>query len=93
MKFSKYILREISRILAHYGADNQKKKVQEELQELSEAISEDNRTHVIEELTDVYIVLEQLKQIYRVSEEEMETVADFKISRQKTRIQKETITI
>lgn len=63
------ILTKWSVIVAHYGAEHQKRKAVEEMAELTTALAreQDNRASakdVITEIADVYIMLRQLMEIY-----------------------------
>lgn len=94
MKLKQSQLNNIKRICLHYGASAQKVKAREELFELEIAIFNENleldsREHVIEEMSDVYVMLEQLKLIYKVTDEELMDIIDFKIRRQLERIKNE----
>lgn len=86
----------ISKILEHYGADHQKAKLCEELRELEEAAQDDlcakspeTRSHFIEELADVVIMVEQCKLALTPEEEKQfhETIT-FKVQRQLGRIER-----
>lgn len=93
MTFTKQMRHNILRICRHFGSDLQKLKAIEELYELIEAvklesIGRDNREHVLEEMSDVYIMLEQLKKIYHITNHELLKVCDYKIQRTLTRIGK-----
>lgn len=95
MKMKASTIHDIKRILVHYGKESQKTKTIEELCELEHAIfgesmGLDTRKHVIEELSDVIVMLEQLKIIYRITDAEIEEVVNFKIRRQIERIKKES---
>lgn len=86
----------IKRILFHYGNEHQKRKAMEELQELRDAIALellelDTREHVLEEIADVLVMIEQLKLIYHITDTETQEVIDFKIKRQLKRIGNEKI--
>lgn len=49
----------------------------------------DNRMEIIEEMADVYIMLEQLKFVCDISYEEIQEVAKLKIERLKKRLEHE----
>lgn len=51
-------------MILYHGKDYQIGKVFEEIKELSDALREKNRDHIVEELADVEIVLPYLKKIY-----------------------------
>ena len=85
----------------HYGVNHQQRKLQEEVFELQEAIT--NRElhwnydteiqdikpyneHLIEEIADVQVLLNQFKLYYGISDEEVKEVMIKKIDRQMERI-------
>lgn len=75
------------KIFRHYGETHQREKLKEELNELIEAV-DDNDEHMIEEIADVLNVIEQFvmaknwaADIYRIKYE--------KVERQKERIKNE----
>lgn len=91
MTFTKQMRHNILRICRHFGSSSQKQKAIEERNELSEAvklesIGRDSREHVLEEMSDVYIMLEQLKKIYHITNTELLKVCDYKILRTLGRI-------
>ncbi|WP_061329981.1 hypothetical protein [Clostridium botulinum] len=66
----------------------------EELAELQQAISKYQREptifnidHIAEEIADVYIILEELKHLFSIYEEEIEKQIDYKIKRELKRIE------
>ena len=76
------------KIFRHYGETHQREKLKEELNELIEAV-DDNDEHMIEEIADVLNVIDQFvmakhwtEDIYRVKFE--------KVERQLKRIKNET---
>ena len=63
--------------IKHYGADLQTVVCMEECAELIQAISKmkrgkDNRNNLIEEVADVMICIEILKQVYGISDNEIQ---------------------
>ena len=63
--------------IEHYGADLQTVVCMEECAELIQAISKmkrdkDNRDNLIEEMADVMICIEILKQVYGISDNEIQ---------------------
>lgn len=92
----------LEKILDYFGIENQLKKLNEESVELLEAgvmlnvANEiDNipiinkkgfRKHVIEEIVDVQIVLDQIKKAYDVSFDEENEIRKFKLNRTSQRI-------
>ena len=67
----------VKRSIEHYGKDLQSTVCMEECAELIQAISKmkrgkDNRNNLIEEMADVMICMEILKQVYGVSDSEIQ---------------------
>ena len=63
--------------IKHYGSDLQTTVCMEECAKLIQAISKmkrgkDNRNNLIEEMADVMICMDILKQVYRVSDSEIQ---------------------
>lgn len=91
-------------IIQHYKINNQQRKFVEECYELMEAITqreyqtkdkkpyelvEFEKAHIIEEIADIEVMLDQFKAYYDISQEEINKVKDYKIKRQLERIEKE----
>lgn len=77
-----------------YGKDLQKQVAIEEMAELTKEICKDfrgkgNREHIIEEMADVCIMLDQLMIIYDIETNEMLDEIDIKTTRLKERILRE----
>lgn len=75
-------------VVNEYGANIQSTICMEECAELIQAISKmkrgkDNRDNLIEEMADVYIILEQLKFIYNITDNEIIKWLDAKQDRQR----------
>lgn len=75
-------------VVSKYGSDIQSTICMEECAELIQAISKmkrgkDNRDNLIEEMADVYIILEQLKFIYNITDNEIIKWLDAKQDRQR----------
>lgn len=69
-----------------FGFDNQKNVAIEEMSELIKEICKDkrgltDREHLLEELVDVEIMIEQLKKIYMFSDDEVREMTSQKIKR------------
>lgn len=87
----------IKKIALYYSYDRQSIKLIEEMAELQQAIckhreSTDKAKTLIdikEEMADVYIVLEQVKYLLNIKDEDIEETKGYKISRQLLRIKKE----
>lgn len=67
----------VKKSIEHYGADLQTVVCMEECAELIQAISKmkrgkDNRNNLIEEVADVMICIEILKQVYGISDNEIQ---------------------
>ena len=67
----------VKKSIEHYGADLQTVVCMEECEELIQAISKmkrgkDNRDNLIEEVADVMICIEILKQVYGISENDIQ---------------------
>ena len=67
----------VKKSIEHYGADLQTVVCMEECSELIQAISKmqrgkDNRANLIEEVADVMICIEILKQVYGISDNEIQ---------------------
>ena len=83
-------------IAKHYGLRHQLEKTQEELRELDEAITHHVRyhnpftkTHVAEEVADVFVTCKQILDLMGVSTEEVLAWARYKVTRQMDRIAEE----
>ena len=77
-----------------YGADLQKQVAIEEMAELTKEICKDfrgkgNREHILEEIVDVSIMLEQLQIMYGISTAEMFKVVGSKVKRLEERLKGE----
>lgn len=77
-----------------YGEHAQKLMAIEEMSELTKEICKDfrgklNREHLIEEIIDVIITIDQLIMMYEISEEEIVSMCIRKINRLKERLEKQ----
>lgn len=84
----------IEKLITHAGETLTKYIIQEELGELSHEISKDlrgglNREHLLEEMADVYIVLNMAQKIYKVSDEELHNEVNIKMTRNLKRAKEE----
>lgn len=78
------------KIIEHYGVNNQLKKLTEEVYELQESILEQhNIEHILEEYADVEVILEQIKQYFKLDDDKIDLIKDYKVARQLYRIRKE----
>ena len=73
----------------HYGRKITLEKCKEELQELIQAINNDDYENVHEEVADVYNILSHLKAYYNISDEEIKERQKYKAKRQLKRIKEE----
>lgn len=76
----------ISECIKHYGEEMQLVVCMEELSELSQTISKEirskgDRNNLVEEMADVIICLENLKQIFAVTNAEIKEWVNFKQER------------
>lgn len=87
-------------IADHYGLDSQLNILQEELAELIQAVSKYRRgdpSHIIEEIADVYIMLDQITYLLQKTtrsvdiDEYISLMGEKKIRRQLKRIQEEAV--
>ena len=74
------------RVIKRYGRDHQKEKAIEELKELITAIENDDIENVVEEIGDVYVMLYQLRLIYRIPLIKIYRWIEFKLNRLKERL-------
>lgn len=77
-----------------YGEKAQKLMAIEEMSELTKEICKDfrgklNREHLIEEIIDVIITIDQLIMMYEISEEEIISMCIKKMERLKERLEKQ----
>lgn len=76
----------IQEAIKRFGEDKQKVVAMEEMSELIKAISKDirgqgDRNNLIEEIADVYIMLEQLKEMYGFTNRELRLNINTKVER------------
>lgn len=76
-----------------YGEHAQKLMAIEEMSELAKEICKDfrgklNREHLIEEMADVLIMLDQMLLLYKISGEEIFSMCERKMGRLKERLEK-----
>lgn len=95
---------ELLKIINHYGIKHQLKYIHSEYFELDEAITqreyqakdkkpyelvEFEKAHIIEEIADIEVMLDQFKAYYDIGQEEINKIKDYKIKRQLERIENE----
>ena len=83
----------ISNSIQHYGRNNQSTVCMEECAELIQAVSKAkrgkiNRDNMIEEIADVLICIEMLKQMYMISDEKINKWIEKKQVREAERMEK-----
>lgn len=77
MKFTDEHLAQLSAALLKYGKECRVLIAVEEMTELSKELlkninrGKQNKKEITEEMVDVYIMLEQLKEIYKISDEQL----------------------
>lgn len=76
-------------IFDHYGEENQKKQLVQELAELIVAITKNDLENIIEEMADVEVMLDQFKIIHPKINGEIDKTMLLKVTRQLNRIKKE----
>lgn len=79
--------------ISAYGEKAQKLMAIEEMSELTKEICKDfrgklNREHLIEEMADVLIMLDQMLLMYEISGDEIQQMRERKIERLKERLEK-----
>ena len=86
--------------VAFFGKDKQQVVAIEEMAELTQQLSKfiidhpkRSREHVVEEYTDVLIMLNQIKIIYGITDSEVEEIKTFKFERLKTFIENRRIAL
>lgn len=88
-------------IIVHYGVSSQLGIAQEECAELIQAISKiargknnpdgyfELKDHLVEEMADVIVCINQLQQMFDISDKQLEMEINVKINRQLKRIENE----
>lgn len=78
-------------IFDHYGQDNQKKQLIQELAELIQAVTKNNEENFIEELADVQVMIDQFLITDPELDEKFQRLQLQKVRRQIKRIYEEKI--
>ena len=79
------------KIIEHYGVMPQLKYFQSEIFELNEAIIKNEDIYdIAQEIADVQVMLNQFKEYYEITDEQIEGIMNYKINRQLERIKKES---
>lgn len=78
-------------IINYFGLTNQLKKLSKEVYELQEAIlldegDEESYNHIVEEMADVYVVMEQLEEYFEINQDKLIAMESYKIRRTLERI-------
>ena len=73
-------------IINHYGYRHQIRKLAEEQYELIEALFENDKNHITEEIADCLVLINQFKAYYGIKDKDIQEVYDYKIARQERRI-------
>ena len=85
----------LKKIIDYYGINNQQRKLQEEVFELQEAITkldmaerdvnlfdiEYFKGNIVEELADVFVILNQLAIYYKIDENKLYSIMEYKVDR------------
>ena len=79
---------ELEKIANHYGKAMQKLKTCEECAELIQALLKGDVVHIVEEIADVEIMIEQIKMLYAVRDL-VDVMKEMKIARQIARMENE----
>ena len=74
------------KIFSHFGYRKQLKKFSEECYELTEAMLDNEREHIKEEIADVQVLLNQFKEVYEFYDDEIVEIMEQKINRTLDRI-------
>jgi NTP pyrophosphatase (non-canonical NTP hydrolase) len=91
----------LKKIIDYYGINNQQRKLQEEVFELQEAITELDmaerdvnlfdiehfKGNIVEELADVFVILNQLAIYYKIDEDKLYNIMEYKINRTLNRME------
>ena len=73
-------------IINHYGYKHQIKKLAEEQYELIEALFENDKEHITEEIADCLLLINQFEAFYQIKDKDIQKVYDYKIARQERRM-------
>lgn len=76
-------------IINHYGYKHQIRKLAEEQYELIEALFENDKEHIAEEIADCLLLIKQFRDFYKIQDEEIREVYDYKLARQERRMANE----
>ena len=73
-------------IINHYGYRHQIRKLAEEQYELIEALFENDKDHITEEIADCLVLINQFKAYYEIQDKDIQKIYVYKIARQERRI-------
>lgn len=76
----------LERIFLHFGLKKQLSKLAEECLELIEAMLENDREHIKEEIADVMVIASEFKEFYEITDTELIEMIEYKIDRTIDRI-------
>ena len=74
------------KIFSHFGYRKQLRKFNEECYELTEAMLDNDKEHIKEEIADVQVLLNQFKELYEIYDDEIVEIMEHKIDRTLERI-------
>jgi NTP pyrophosphatase (non-canonical NTP hydrolase) len=77
----------LMKIYLHFGLRKQLKKLSEECYELIEAMLDEDREHIKEEIADVQVLLNQFKEYHEIYDDEIVEMMEYKIDRTLDRIE------
>ncbi len=82
----KSVNRKIDKIIRHFGPKRQKIKAAKQLASLQEAILDEalgggGTVRVLDELTEAYIYLEQMKVLFDITDDEFDMLVRYKIDK------------
>ena len=85
---------DLKSIIAHYGITSQLTMCLEEMSELAKEICKhqrgaNNRVAIMEEVADVLVTIEQVKLIFNIEDDVIQTIIDNKIKRTLNRMERE----
>lgn len=73
-------------IINHYGYRHQIRKFEEEQYELIEALFEEDKDHITEEIADCLLLINQFKSFYQIKDKDIQEVYNYKLARQERRM-------
>ena len=73
-------------IINYYGYRHQIRKLAEEQYELIEALFENDKEHITEEIADCLVLINQFKAFYQIEDKDIQKIYDYKLARQERRM-------